>query len=90
MGLGTVSGMNINFRETVSPLFIMCDKSSSIGQSGFNAAMNQALLEVHTALARTVGFDHVRLSFLSFSDNAEVLLPLCKATDVKRVVVFMM
>ena len=75
--------MNINFREKVCPLYIVCDKSSSMGQSGFIAAMNQALPEVHAALAGdSMGFDHVRLSIIAFSDNAEVLLPLCKVTDV--------
>jgi uncharacterized protein YegL len=54
-----------------------------MGQSGFIAAMNQALPEVHAALAGdSMGFDHVRLSIIAFSDNAEVLLPLCKVTDV--------
>jgi uncharacterized protein YegL len=54
-----------------------------MGQSGFIAAMNQALTEVHAALAGDpMGFDHVRLSIIAFSDNTEVLLPLCKVTDV--------
>ena len=54
-----------------------------MGQSGFIAAMNQALTEVHTALAGDpMGFDHVRLSIIAFSDKTEVLLPLCQVTEV--------
>ena len=54
-----------------------------MGQSGFIAAMNQALTEVHAALAGDpMGFDHVRLSIIAFSDNTEVLLPLCQVTEV--------
>ena len=72
--------MNVNF---VCPLYIVCDKSSPMGQSGFIAAMNQAITEVHAALAGDpMGFDHVRLSIIAFSDKTEVLLPLCQVTEV--------
>jgi len=63
--------------------YIVCDESGSMGPNGGIAAINQALPELHATLAANpLVVDMSYLSIIAFSDNAEVILPLCKVTDV--------
>ena len=63
--------------------YIVCDESASMGPNGGIAAINQALPALHATLAADpLVVDKSRLSIIAFSDNAEVILPLCKVTDV--------
>ena len=69
--------------QEVLLFYIVCDESGSMGPNGGIAAINQALPELHATLAADpLVVDKSRLSIIAFSDNAEVILPLCKVTDV--------
>ena len=69
--------------QEVLLFYIVCDESGSMGPNGGIAAINQALPELHATLAADpLVVDRIRLSIIAFSDNAEVILPLCKVTDV--------
>jgi len=69
--------------EEVLLFYIVCDESGSMGPNGGIAAINQALPELHATLAADpLVVDKSRLSIIAFSDDAEVILPLCKVTDV--------
>lgn len=63
--------------------YIVCDESGSMGDNGGIAEINAALPELHAAIATDpLVVDKSRLSIIAFSDQAEVILPLCKVTDV--------
>ena len=64
------------------PIYIICDESQSMEGSKLDAC-NKALPEIHKAIAGDpIVNDKVRIGVISFSDSAEVLLPLSKMTDV--------
>lgn len=70
------------FRE-VHLFYIVCDESAPMGPNGGIAAINQALPEIHATLACDPWVtDKSRLSIIAFSNNAEVILPLCNVCDV--------
>jgi uncharacterized protein YegL len=63
--------------------YIVCDESGSMGPNGGIAAINQALPELHATLACDPWVtDKSLLSIIAFSDNAEVILPLCNVCAV--------
>ena len=66
----------------VLPIYLCIDESASMEGPKLEAC-NKALPEIHRAIASdpTVS-DIVRISVISFSDSAEVLLPLSRMTDV--------
>lgn len=64
------------------PFYIICDESQSMEGSKLDAC-NKALPEIHKQVASDpILNDKVRIGIISFSDSAEVLLPLSKMTDV--------
>jgi len=64
------------------PFYIICDESQSMEGTKLEAC-NKALPEIHKAIASDpIVNDKVRIGVISFSDSAEVLLPLSKMTDV--------
>jgi uncharacterized protein YegL len=64
------------------PFYIICDESQSMEGSKLDAC-NIALPGIHKAIAEDpIVNDKVRIGVISFSDSAEVLLPLSKMTDV--------
>jgi len=66
----------------VHPIYIVCDESKSMEGVAIES-INHALPEIHKAIAcDPIVNDKVRISVISFSDSAEVLLPLSIMTDV--------
>ena len=66
----------------VFPIYIICDESQSMEGSKLDA-FNKALPEMHKAIASDPFVnDKLRIGIISFSDSAEVLLPLSKMTDI--------
>ncbi|MCB9382372.1 MAG: VWA domain-containing protein [Acidimicrobiaceae bacterium] len=63
--------------------YIVCDESGSMGQNGGIDAINQALPELHATIAADpLAVDKSRLAIIAFSDDAQLILPLAKVTDV--------
>ena len=63
--------------------YMVLDESGSMGPNGGIQAINTALPELHATLAADpLVVDKSRLAIIAFSDNAEVILPLSKVTDV--------
>ena len=72
----------LNDAYQMIPFYIICDESQSMEGSKLDAC-NTALPEIHNAIASDpIVNDKVRIGVISFSDSAEVLLPLSKMTDV--------
>jgi uncharacterized protein YegL len=72
----------VNDTYQAIPFYIICDESQSMEGSKLDAC-NKALPEIHKAIASDpIVNDKVRIGVISFSDSAEVLLPLSKMTDV--------
>lgn len=66
----------------IIPFYIVCDESQSMEGDKLDAC-NKALPDIHKAIASDpIVNDKVRIGIISFSDTAEVLLPLSKMTDV--------
>ena len=66
----------------IIPFYLVCDESQSMGPLGIGAC-NTALPRLHIAIASDpIVNDKIRIGVISFSDTAEVLLPLSKMTDV--------
>ena len=69
--------------ENILPFYIVCDESGSMDGIGGIDAVNQALPELHSTIAADpLVSDKCRIGLLTFSDQAEELLPLTRATDV--------
>lgn len=69
--------------QEVLLFYIVCDESGSMGPNGGIDEINRALPELHGALASDpLVVDKSRLSIVAFSDDAEVILPLCRVTDI--------
>jgi uncharacterized protein YegL len=74
--------VELNDAYQMIPFYIICDESQSMEGSKLDAC-NTALPEIHKAIASDpIVNDKVRIGVISFSDSAEVLLPLSKMTDV--------
>ena len=66
----------------VHPIYIVCDESKSMEGVAIES-INHALPRIHKAIAEDpIVNDKVRICVISFSDSAEVLLPLSKMTDI--------
>ena len=69
--------------EQVLPFYIVCDESGSMGANGGIDSINQALPDVHAALAADpLVSDKARIGMVVFSDEAEELMSLTRAADV--------
>lgn len=66
----------------VHPIYIVCDESKSMEGAAIES-INYALPEIHRAIAcDPVCNDKVRVGLISFSNSAEVLLPLSIMSDI--------
>lgn len=64
--------------------YIVCDESGSMGENGGIEQVNAALPELHATLAADpLVVDKSRLCIIAFSDEAEVILPLCRVSDIE-------
>jgi uncharacterized protein YegL len=67
----------------ILPFYIVCDESGSMDGIGGIDAINSGLPELHfTIAADPLVSDKCRIGLISFSDIAEELLPLTRATDI--------
>ena len=66
----------------ITPFYLVCDESQSMEGAKLDAC-NTALPKIHAAIVSDPIFnDRIRIGVISFSDTAQVLLPLSKMTDV--------
>ena len=66
----------------ITPFYLVCDESQSMEGAKLDAC-NTALSNIHAAVAADhIVNDKIRIGVISFSDTAQVLLPLSKMTDV--------
>ena len=71
--------------EQILPFYILCDESASMAYNGGIDAINQGLPELHAAIAADpLVSDKSRICLISFSDDAEVLVPLSRAADIDQ------
>jgi uncharacterized protein YegL len=69
--------------QEVILFYICCDESVSMAQNGGIDAINFSLPELHAQLVEDpLVVDKSRLAIIAFSDTAQVVLPLSKATDI--------
>jgi len=69
--------------ENILPFYIVCDESGSMEGIGGIDAINSGLPELHSTIASDpLVSDKCRIGLISFSDIAEELLPLSRATDI--------
>jgi uncharacterized protein YegL len=69
--------------QFVLPFYIVCDESYSMQAIGGIDAINLGLPELHSAIAADpLVNDKCRISIITFSDTAEVVLPLTRMADV--------
>ncbi len=69
--------------EAVVPFYIVCDESGSMGVNGGIDAINQGLPELHATIAADpLVSDKCRIGLISFSEFAEVLMPIARLSDV--------
>lgn len=73
-----------NTGQQVMIFYIVCDESASMSMNGGIQAINEALPELHaTIISDPIVVDKSRLAIIAFSDTAEVILPMSKATDIQ-------
>ncbi len=71
--------------EQILPFYILCDESASMAYNGGIDAINEGLPELHAAIAADpLVSDKTRICLISFSDDAEVLVPLARAADIDQ------
>ena len=71
--------------EQILPFYILCDESASMAYNGGIDAINVGLPELHAAIAADpLVSDKSRICLISFSDDAEVLVPLARAADIDQ------
>ena len=69
--------------DNILPIYIVCDESGSMETNGEIDAVNNCLAELHAAIAGDpLVSDKCRIGLITFSDIAEVLLPLSNLSDV--------
>lgn len=65
--------------------YVVCDESGSMGENGGIEQVNAAFPELHATLAADpLVVDKCRLCIIAFSDEAEVILPLCRISEVEQ------
>ncbi|MDA2989737.1 MAG: hypothetical protein O2815_11735, partial [Actinomycetota bacterium] len=73
-----------NAGQEVMLFYIVCDESASMATNGGIETINQSLPELHaTLVSDPLVVDKSRLSIIAFSDTAEVILPMSKATEIQ-------
>ncbi|GAB1511721.1 hypothetical protein JCM33774_37630 [Actinophytocola sp. KF-1] len=71
--------------EQILPFYVVCDQSYSMADH--LDALNDGLAQLHAAVGTDpVVADKTRFCLIGFAGNAEVLQPLCSASDVVRLV----
>jgi uncharacterized protein YegL len=71
--------------DEVILFYVCCDESVSMAQKGGIEAINFSLPELHAQLVEDpLVVDKSRLAIIAFSDTAQVVLPLSKATDIEE------
>jgi uncharacterized protein YegL len=71
--------------ERILPFYILCDESASMANNGGIDAINQGLSELHAAIAANPFVSNkARICLISFSDTAEVLVPLARVADIDQ------
>jgi uncharacterized protein YegL len=71
--------------EQLLPFYIVCDESHSMDFNGGIDAINSGLPDLHAAIASDpLVNDKARICLISFSDTAEVLVPLLPAADIEE------
>lgn len=69
--------------EHILPFYIVCDESGSMGPNGGVDAINNGLPDLHAAIASDpLVSDKCRIGLITFSDSAEELMSLTRATDI--------
>jgi len=72
--------------QQVLPFYFVFDESKSMEYNGGIEAINQSLPNLHAAIARDpLVNDKTRISMISFSSDAQVLVPLTSAADITEV-----
>jgi uncharacterized protein YegL len=75
--------MSMTQAQEVLLFYIACDESVSMSQNGGIEVINQSLPELHAQLVQDpLVVDKSRISIIAFSDSADVILPMTKATDI--------
>lgn len=73
-----MSDVHQDDQQKLLPFYLVCDVSWSMVESGALDACNQILPSLATALEKDpIICDKVRFGVIDFSDQAQVLLPLC-------------
>ena len=71
--------------EQILPFYIVCDESASMAYNGGIDAINEGLPELHSAIASDpLVSDKSRICLLAFSDEAEIVVPLARASDIEQ------
>lgn len=68
----------------VIPFYVICDASSSMRGTRI-ASVNEGLPEIHRVISSDpVISEKVRFGIISFSSSAQVVLPLCRLSDLAK------
>ena len=71
--------------EQILPFYIVCDESASMAYNGGIDAINEGLPDLHSAIAADpLVSDKSRIGLIAFSDDAEVVVPLARASDIEQ------
>src|SRR5262245_15355132 len=79
----TITETRVESGEAIVPFYIVCDESGSMGGNGGIDAINQGLPELHATIAADpLVSDKCRIGLISFSNSAEVLMPIARLSEV--------
>src|SRR5262245_26687201 len=79
----TITETRVESGEAIVPFYIVCDESSSMTGNGGIDAINQGLPELHATIAADpLVSDKCRMGLISFSQSADVLMPISRLSDV--------
>jgi len=71
--------------EQILPFYIVCDESASMEYNGGIDAINEGIPELHAVIASDpLVDDKARICLMTFSDDAEVLVPLSHASEIEE------